>query len=117
MFLIASKINLISLHLAIFAAFLDWLIPLLVIRNAALSKTRETFGRVFFVSFIDCCIRLVHAAAVFDDRHGDGAAVDNCAGATPKDDATCDIASCKRVLIAFLNSTSSNYKSEYRVLT
>ena len=136
LFLIASTINPIALLLATFAAFLFRLLPLFVIRNASLSKTRETFGRVFLVSFIDCCIQFDDgAAAVVDDSDGaaavivDGddpaaAVVDDGDGGTPCDDGNCDavvsaraIASCKRVLIAFLNSTSSNCKSEYRVLT
>ena len=135
LFLIASTINPIALLLATFAAFLFRLLPLFVIRNAALSKTRETFGRVFLVSFIDCCIQFDDgaaavvdgsdgAAAVVEDGDDPAAVVDDGDGGTPCDDGNCDavvsaraIASCKRVLIAFLNSTSSNCKSEYRVLT
>ena len=43
-----------------------------MILNTALSKTRETFGRVFLVSFIECGIVLVIATVVVEE--GDGAA-------------------------------------------
>ena len=71
--------------------------------------------------FIDCSILLTAAAVVVEEGDVAAAIVDNGNraadvvdyGATPSDVATSDaiiyaraIASCKRILIAFINSTS-----------
>ena len=112
-----------------FAAFLDRLLPILVIRNTALSKTIETFRHVFIVSVIDYGIVLVSADDVveeWDDSAANSVVVDEVNGSTAdiEDFATpsyyttsddvvsaCAIASFKRIVIAFLNSTSPNFKS------
>ena len=90
-----------------FAAFLDRLLPPLVIQNLVLSKTKETSGRIFLVSFIYCGIVIVAAASVIEKLDGsaaDAAAVGDCSiaydnidyGANPSDDATSNavISSC-----------------------
>ena len=82
------------------------------------------YGIVFFAAAVvfELGDGTAASATVVDEVNGAVSVVDN--GVTPSDDATSDaviyardIASCKRILISFLNSKPSNLKNEYIILT